>query len=74
MKIIEVYKTNVADSRQSMFLLQALRHRFPGYIANFDLQDCDKILRIESSKTTINNENIIELLNELGYCAEPLPD
>lgn len=74
MKIIEVYKTNVADSRQSILILQALRQRFPSYTANFDLHDCDKILRVESNAPNIINENIIGLLNELGYFAQPLPD
>ncbi|MBN8786081.1 MAG: hypothetical protein J0I84_03270 [Terrimonas sp.] len=74
MKIIEVFKTNVADSRQSILLLQAIRLRFPAYIANFDLHDCDNILRIESSRLQIVNENIVGLLNEYGYYAEALPD
>lgn len=74
MKSIEVYKTNVEDFRQSELLLHALHKRFPAYTANFDLYDCDKVLRIESSHRQIVNENIIGLLNEFGYIAEPLPD
>lgn len=74
MKIIEVYKTNVTDIRQSIILLEELHKRFPGYLVNFDLHDCDKILRIESSQARINNESIVHLLREFGYFAEPLPD
>ncbi|MFT3749471.1 MAG: hypothetical protein QM768_14185 [Agriterribacter sp.] len=74
MKIIEVFKTNVIDGRQSILLLQAIHQRFPAYIANFDLHDRDNILRIESSRLQIVNENIVGLLNEYGYFAEPLPD
>ncbi|MFT3949188.1 MAG: hypothetical protein QM763_19650 [Agriterribacter sp.] len=74
MKTIEVFKTNVADSRQTILLLQAIHQRFPGYIVNFDLHDCDRILRIESHTLQIINERIIALLNEFGCFAEPLPD
>ena len=74
MKTIEVYKTNVVNNGQSLLIIQVLRQRFPTYTANFDLQDCDKILRVESNSMHISDENIIGLLNEFGYFAQPLPD
>lgn len=74
MKAVEVYKTNISDQKQTIIVLQELHKRFPGYRANFDLYDCDKILRIESSRLQISNDTIVGLLNEFGYLAEPLPD
>jgi len=37
---------------------------------NFDLEDCDKILRIETNKKTI--KNICEILNSLNYICEEI--
>lgn len=73
-KIVEVYKTDVQNSFQVNKVIQALNRQFPAYIANFDLQDCDKILRVESRQSNIDNECIISLMRDFGYMAEPLPD
>ena len=45
--MIEVFKTNIEDDFSASRILDLLNHRFPGCRINFDLQDCDKILRIE---------------------------
>lgn len=39
---------------------------------NFDLEDCDKILRIESIEVISNL--VIETLRQSGYHCEELPD
>jgi hypothetical protein len=48
--MVEVFKTNI-DNRELATQLQAeLVELFPGARINFDLQDCDRILRIESTE------------------------
>ena len=44
------------------------------YIINFDLDDCDKILRVEKTKGKIENEFITQLVNNLGFSIEVLSD
>ena len=45
--MIEVYKTNVADKSTADETAQLLSAHYPGLKINFDLDDCDRILRIE---------------------------
>ena len=48
METVEVFKTNVSDARQARVLLLHLHQTFPTYKATFDLDDCDRILRVAS--------------------------
>jgi len=74
MAIVEVYKTNVQNHMQVKQLVFALHRQFPWYRVNFDLHDCDKILRIESAFPKIEDERIISFMKAFGFTAEPLPD
>lgn len=69
--MIEVFKTNVQEMEQSKMIVVKLLEHFPNSIINFDLEDCDKILRVHAP--SISNHHIIELLNSYGYHCEPLP-
>ncbi len=68
--MIEVYKTNVQEVEQSLLIVRKLLEHFPDSLINFDLEDCDKILRIHAS--SISNQKIIELLGSYGYHCEVL--
>jgi hypothetical protein len=68
--IVEVFKTNVAEVELSELLIQQLESQFPDSLINFDMEDCDKILRVEAS--TIAPEKIIQILNSNGYSCEVL--
>ena len=70
--MIEVFKTNVENHVQARFTISLIVNRYPSYVVNFDLEDCDKILRIESEKEDVDNVFIIMLLASLGYDAEVL--
>ncbi|MDB5247590.1 MAG: hypothetical protein JWQ40_1984 [Segetibacter sp.] len=72
--MVEVFKTNVTDKHQATILVDQIHRSFTGYKANFDLEDCDKILRIASSTGYIQCSFLIELLNNFGCTAEVLPD
>lgn len=63
--MVEVFKTNVRQRRQAKLLLGILQKRFPLFRINFDLEDCDKILRVEGEN--IHQEKITGLLIENGY-------
>ena len=57
---------------EEVFLLKKLRKKFPDYLINFDLEDCDNILRIEVVGTKINLISIIELVESYEFNIEVL--
>lgn len=68
MKMIEVFKTNVPDRMVAELLIARLQHVFPGCRVNFDLEDCDKVLRVEGHDLCC--QQIMALFNTAGYnCA-----
>jgi hypothetical protein len=68
MSMIEVFKTNVETATDAGNLIEILLQYFPGSKINFDLQDCDKILRVEGRDFSTNK--IMLVLKEKGFhCA-----
>ncbi len=72
--MVEVFKTNVEDWEEAQRLLAQIHRNFLHYRANFDLEDCDKILRVKSTTDYIQAAALIRLLRESGFDAEVLPD
>lgn len=72
--MVEVFKTNVKDMDEANLLLSLIHRNFKEFQANFDLDDCDKILRVKSISTEIQASCLIDLLKDLGVVAEVLPD
>lgn len=70
--MVEVFKTSVTLMEEEVFLLKELRKKFPDYLINFDLEDCDNILRIEVVGTKINLISIIELVESYEFNIEVL--
>lgn len=68
--MIEVFKTNVDQPEHSEMLIDQIINQIPNGDINFDLEDCDKILRIEAE--SVSAQIIIEILNQNGYHAEVL--
>ena len=72
--MIEVFKTNVKAHDQADLLIHYIHKRFPGYQANFDLHDCDNILRVKTENEFIQSDSLIKFLEVFGFDAEVLPD
>lgn len=70
MQLIEVFKTNVQEDEEAKLLIEKLFTHFPHCKINFDLQDCDKILRVAGEQ--IRSEKIIEVISTNGYLCEIL--
>jgi len=68
--MVEVFKTNVTCVEKAADLLLKLKDIFPDACINFDLEDCDKILRLEAN--TICIDKVIALLNAQGFFCELL--
>jgi hypothetical protein len=71
---VEVFKTSVKDAAHAVILISQIHESYPDYKANFDLEDCDNILRVECNFGLIQTFSLIELLKEFGYSAELLAD
>ncbi len=63
--IVEVFKTNVSDKVHAESLLHALRHAMLLKRASFDLDDCDKVLRVEGE--AVCADHVIEMLSCFGF-------
>lgn len=72
--MIEVFKTNVKEDCHANLLVDQIHKIFEGHEANFDLEDCDKILRVKCRSGFIQPSKFIRLLNDFGFHAEVLPD
>ncbi len=68
--IVEVFKTNVQRRKQAIWLAEILLEQFPKTKINFDLDDCDKILRVEGRRFAPGK--VIALLHENGYHCQVL--
>lgn len=63
--VVEVFKTNVQKESDKNYVIAIIQTHFPDYKINFDLEDCDKILRVEGVE--LQCDNIIDYVNCLGY-------
>ena len=73
--MIEIFVTNVAKKKDSIFLRNELLKIFPNSEINFDLEDCDRILRIESlNRIPVASEEVISCLDNNGFECKILTD
>lgn len=72
--MIEIFRTDVNDHQHAAMLVEIIHTSFPGYCANFDLKDCDNILRIASKTEPVKTTDLVQLLAAFGFHAEVLPD
>ncbi|MBO9620225.1 MAG: hypothetical protein J7539_14450 [Niabella sp.] len=63
---VEIFKTNVLEPLSARELIRSLKQLLPGSKVNFDLEDCDNILRIETSKP-INTLAVARLMRQNGF-------
>lgn len=70
--MIYVFKTSVRLKKEVKKLTPHLNTLLRQSKWNFDLEDCDKILRIDSQFDV--RETTIKLLQDNGYKCEELPD
>jgi hypothetical protein len=69
--MIEIFRTNVQNKTQARRVVCSLKELFTEAKINFDLKDCDRILRVEGI-TESCLESVINGLNRLGFNCEIL--
>lgn len=70
--MINIFKTSVKNQRDINLVKPHLNELAGISKWNFDLEDCDKILRVESEIK--NDFTIIKILQDSGFECEELPD
>lgn len=66
--MIEVFTTNVQEPATAKTLVDLLKAHFPESKINFDLDDCDNILRVEGKN--FSADGVMLLLKQTGFqCA-----
>jgi hypothetical protein len=70
MKKVEIFKTNVYKSKEAQQIVDTLLRLFTSYKINFDLEDEECILRIESPHLDIETNSIAKKMFEWGYFCE----
>jgi hypothetical protein len=70
--LVEVFKTNVHDKQIAIEIITSLKRLFPNYRINFDLDDCDRILRIEPESGYVEADQVINVVRSLNYDIEAL--
>lgn len=68
--MVEVFKTNVKDKSAADEIKNELLQIYPSGIIDFDLEDCDKILRVESDLFVV--KCITDVLLQRGFICEVL--
>lgn len=68
--MVEVFKTNVRSIYDAKLIVQKLAQEFPKHKINFDLSDCDKILRVQGNN--VMERKIIGIVNSLNHTCEIL--
>jgi hypothetical protein len=68
--MIEVFTTNVKEQCEADKLLVLLQQHFSTSKINFDLHDCDKILRVEGNIVEV--EKVRMLVEENGFVCKVL--
>ena len=70
--MVEVFKTNVQEYAQAKKIVALLHQHFPDSKINFDLDDCDKVLRVESQHFITGK--VMVLVKENGFECGVLED
>ncbi len=68
--MVEIFKTNIHDETSANKIIVELLETLSGFKINFDLDDCDKILRVESDK--VIPDDIVKIIKRKGFSCEVL--
>ncbi len=63
--MVEIFKTNVYDMMDAEQIVSLLNQHFPAFMINFDLHDCDKILRVKGESIPVTE--IVDIVSANGF-------
>lgn len=62
--MVEIFKTNVSTKKQAKHILLVLKSKYPNAKLNFDIEDIDRILRVQDQNISITA--LLEDLHQLN--------
>ncbi|WP_298714531.1 hypothetical protein [uncultured Chitinophaga sp.] len=66
--MIGIFKTNINTQKEKKLVIRALSGEFSVTMCTLDLEDCDKVLRVECLQ--MEEHQVISFVRDLGYqCA-----
>jgi hypothetical protein len=69
----EIFRTNILSNEDALIIKHKILRVFPGYAVNFDLDDCDHVLRVKGPNI-VDATSVMLIVRENGFQAEILPD
>lgn len=72
MAAVGVFKTNVNKRSDALMILDVIQRHFPFCDPSFDLEDCDRVLRVESPVENVDDSKIGAILGMFGYRMESM--
>ncbi|REL24008.1 hypothetical protein DYD21_20185 [Rhodohalobacter sp. SW132] len=73
MPTIHVYKTSVDNETDAKLIAELISREIPSSKISFDLDDCDNVLRIETSNGNFNEETVKHIFKQKNLRLETLP-
>lgn len=73
---VEVFRTNVGSVGQGAAVVRSIHQRFPTLQATLDLDDCDRVLRVQSRRPAGPAlwAQVMQVVRRLGVRIEVLPE
>ncbi|RZJ69859.1 hypothetical protein [Flavobacterium sp.] len=68
--MIEIFRTNISKTTDARNMVLSLMSLYPTGKITFDLEDCDKVLRVETLR--LKPDAIISLMQASGFACEIL--
>lgn len=72
--MVEVFKTDLKSHAAAAEMIGAVHAEFPHCKVTVDLDDCDRIFRIQCDREIACVERVLTILTEGGCNAQLLPD
>lgn len=68
--MIEVFKSNIIKKKQANEFKKECLNKYPNYQITFDLEDCDKIVRVEAK--SLNVKDIMDIAHNANILLQIL--
>lgn len=68
--MIEVFKSNIIKKKQANEFKKKCLNKYPNYQITFDLEDCDKIVRVEA--ISLNVKDIMDIAHNANILLQIL--
>lgn len=73
-EFVEVFCTNVSTQQAAAVLQQRLLLRYPECRFSFDLEDCDRVLRVACAHGPPDSPGICQVLGHYRFACSVMPD